>query len=105
MAEAVSGQPLPTTTGELLGTMVEHLPTSALFAIDKVTASLHWSAGTPYALPGEQALRPLGWLVLVAAAPASSHWWRCSVAGGPHGAAGAGRGGPRRGRDTGRVGP
>ena len=66
MAEAVSGQPLPTTTGGLLGAMVEHLPTSALFAVDKVTASLHWSAGTPYALPGEQALRPMGWLVLVA---------------------------------------
>lgn len=65
MAEAASGQLPPTSTGGLLGVMVDNLPGSALFAVDKVTASLHWSTGTPYALPGDQALRPLGLLVLV----------------------------------------
>ena len=65
MAEAVSGQPPPTSSSDLLGVMVDNLPTSALFAVDKVTASLHWSVGTPYALPGEQALRPLGLLVML----------------------------------------
>ena len=65
MAEAVTGQPPPTSARELLGVMVDNLPGSALFAVDKITASLHWSTATPYALPGGQALRPLGLLVLV----------------------------------------
>ena len=67
MAEAVSGDPAPGSASGLLGLMVDNLPGSALFAVNKVTASLHWSAGTPYAIPGEQALRPLGLLVIVVA--------------------------------------
>lgn len=64
MAEAVAGQPPPATSGEMLSVLVHTLPQSALFAIDKVSAALHWSWAVPYATPGEQALRPLGLLVI-----------------------------------------
>lgn len=60
------GDRLPASTGELFGLLVRTLPDSALFAVEKVTASLHWSSATPYAHPGEQALRPLGLLVILA---------------------------------------
>ena len=65
MADAMGGRPMPESAGGLLGIMVDTFPTSAVLALDKVTASLHWSAATPYARPGDQALRPLGILVIV----------------------------------------
>jgi hypothetical protein len=65
MADAMSGQPMPESAGGLLRIMVDHLPTSALLAMDKVAASLHWSVATPYAQPGDQFLRPLGILVIL----------------------------------------
>ena len=56
MADAMRGQPMPTSASGLLGVMVDNLPTSAGLAMDKFTASLHWSTATPYSHPGEQAL-------------------------------------------------
>ncbi|WP_457184593.1 hypothetical protein [Nocardioides sp. P5_E3] len=65
MADAMRGQPMPTSASGLLGVMVDNLPTSAGLAMDKFTASLHWSTATPYSHPGEQALRPLGIFVIL----------------------------------------
>lgn len=42
---------LPTTTGELLGAFVRTLPQSALFALEKVSAGLHWPFSIPYLSP------------------------------------------------------
>lgn len=57
-AMATSLGSLPTTTGELLGVFVRNLPRSALFAVEKVSAALHWPLSIPYlsANPGVDAL-------------------------------------------------
>jgi hypothetical protein len=45
---ASSLESIPTTTGELLSFFVKNLPQSALFAMEKVAAALHWSFSIPY---------------------------------------------------------
>lgn len=62
MADAVAGE-LPGSNRELLVTFFRELPSSALFALEKVTASLQWSWSMPYAGEGSPILRPLGILV------------------------------------------
>lgn len=64
MAERV-GADLPASTGALFATLVDTLPTSALFALHKLSGSLLWSRATPYANPGEHSLHPLGLVVIV----------------------------------------
>ena len=56
MAQSVGD--LPTSTGELLRTFVVNLPGSALFALEKAAAALHWPVATPYSThsPGTNAL-------------------------------------------------
>ncbi len=64
MAESL-GDRVITSSPDLLGFYVGALPDSALLAVQKVAASLHWTWATPYAEAGEQALRPLGVLVIL----------------------------------------
>jgi hypothetical protein len=63
MAETL-GDRVITSSGDLLGFFVDSLPGSALLAVQKVAASLHWNAATPYGQDGQGALRPLGVLVI-----------------------------------------
>lgn len=64
MADRVAAD-LPSSTGALFQTLVDTQPTSALFALHKVSASLLWSRATPYTNAGEQPLHPLGVVVVV----------------------------------------
>jgi hypothetical protein len=48
---ATSLDSLPTTTGGLLAVFVQSLPRSALFAVEKVAAALHWPLSIPYLSP------------------------------------------------------
>ncbi|WP_146069874.1 hypothetical protein [Cryobacterium sp. M15] len=47
MAQALT-LPLPQTAGELASAFLSHIPTSVVFALQKVGASLHWPLSTPY---------------------------------------------------------
>lgn len=55
-------EPLPESAGELALAMVRHLPGSAVLALEKVAAALHWPLATPYAdsSPGLDALNAAG---------------------------------------------
>jgi hypothetical protein len=43
--------PLPASLGELATTMLGHVPTSAVFSMQKAGAALHWPLSTPYTTP------------------------------------------------------
>jgi hypothetical protein len=58
-ASALIGEPVPSSTGELLGSYLGHLPQSLLFMLEKVAAAFHWSFATPYALPAGEGFSPL----------------------------------------------
>ena len=45
------GSPLPATMGDLASTFLTHMPTSVVFALQKVGAALHWPLSTPYTTP------------------------------------------------------
>lgn len=63
MAGAVAGD-LPTSTGDLLLTYVQNLPTSVAFAAEKLAATLQWSWATPYATSFQESLRFLGFVAV-----------------------------------------
>lgn len=50
MAERVAGHE-PRTTVELALTFLRNIPESFLFALQKISAALHWPVGTPYNIP------------------------------------------------------
>ena len=50
MAARVTGQE-PTTTGALALTFIRNIPESLLFALQKISAALHWPLNTPYYIP------------------------------------------------------
>lgn len=50
MAVRVAGQE-PLTTGQLALTFVQNIPESLLFALQKISAALHWPVKTPYNIP------------------------------------------------------
>ncbi|TFD79132.1 hypothetical protein E3T54_05495 [Cryobacterium sp. Sr8] len=43
--------PLPATAGELAATFGTHMPSSIVFALQKIGAALHWPYTTPYTVP------------------------------------------------------
>ena len=45
------GARLPTTTGELASVFLKHLPTSAVFSVEKLAGVVHWPLATPYGNP------------------------------------------------------
>ena len=57
------GSEMPTTTGGFAGTMLENLPTSLGFALEKIGASLHWPLSTPYTIPSPGLDLPFALLV------------------------------------------
>ncbi|TFV76079.1 hypothetical protein E4P39_09330 [Blastococcus sp. CT_GayMR19] len=50
MAEAVNGN-VPSSPGDLAGTLLAHMPQSLVFSAQKIGAALHWPLATPYAAP------------------------------------------------------
>jgi hypothetical protein len=43
--------PLPGTAGELAAAFITHMPSSIVFALQKIGAALHWPYTTPYTVP------------------------------------------------------
>ena len=57
MVQSLDGR-LPSSTGELAGAYLTHLPQSVVFSLQKVGAAVHWPLSTPYFTPspGQDAL-------------------------------------------------
>jgi hypothetical protein len=50
MADALDGS-APSSTGELAGSFLAHLPQAVVLAAQKIAAALHWPLSTPYTSP------------------------------------------------------
>lgn len=64
-ATTIASQPTPFSSVGLAMSYLHNLPSSIMFAAEKISASLHWSVATPYAYPAPAAFSILTPIVIV----------------------------------------